>query len=220
MSALANRFGCRLVTQIGSVIASLGFLLSYWATSVLWLDITFGVIGGQWRVHWSGAAAAAATVVEADGGGSRDARRVTDCLSQGRLMLLPPPLLQHPPPPLCLCCREGDMKHSFDRPSLLLLLSFASRASLTVSLSSFLPPSFFLCPSFSFSSSLFPAFCLLIISRDWIWVHLSTSNRNRWLLLRIQTSVRDRHRRLWIRCVCLRPCALLQSRVAFPRASI
>uniref|UniRef100_A0A914UI00 Major facilitator superfamily (MFS) profile domain-containing protein n=2 Tax=Plectus sambesii TaxID=2011161 RepID=A0A914UI00_9BILA len=45
-SALANTFGCRKVTILGSLIASGGFLLSVFAPALPFLYITFGIIGG------------------------------------------------------------------------------------------------------------------------------------------------------------------------------
>jgi MFS family permease len=41
-----NKLGCRLTTIIGSLIASLGFILSYFATSIWYLYITIGLIVG------------------------------------------------------------------------------------------------------------------------------------------------------------------------------
>lgn len=46
MSALANRWGFRPVTIAGSFIAAIAFCLSYFATDVVFLYITYGVIGG------------------------------------------------------------------------------------------------------------------------------------------------------------------------------
>uniref|UniRef100_A0A1Q3F8J6 Putative monocarboxylate transporter n=1 Tax=Culex tarsalis TaxID=7177 RepID=A0A1Q3F8J6_CULTA len=46
VSALANRWGFRPVTIIGAVIASIGFVLSYYATSLAFLYVTYGIIGG------------------------------------------------------------------------------------------------------------------------------------------------------------------------------
>ncbi|KAF5273450.1 hypothetical protein FQA39_LY07467 [Lamprigera yunnana] len=45
-SALANRYGFRLVAILGSVISAVVFGLSYFASSVLQLCIIYGVIGG------------------------------------------------------------------------------------------------------------------------------------------------------------------------------
>lgn len=46
VSALANRWGFRVVTIIGAIIASSCFALSYFATSVFYLYIVYGVCGG------------------------------------------------------------------------------------------------------------------------------------------------------------------------------
>ncbi|KAL5288108.1 hypothetical protein ACFFRR_008765 [Megaselia abdita] len=46
VSAMANRYGFRPVTMCGAVIASIAFALSYCATSVEYLFITYGIIGG------------------------------------------------------------------------------------------------------------------------------------------------------------------------------
>ncbi|KAI1285367.1 Monocarboxylate transporter 14 [Halotydeus destructor] len=46
VSGLANKYGCRRVTIIGSFISSIGFMLSVWSKSVLWMALTFGVVGG------------------------------------------------------------------------------------------------------------------------------------------------------------------------------
>lgn len=46
VSALANRWGFRPVTIIGAVIASIGFVLSYYAPSLGFLYVTYGIIGG------------------------------------------------------------------------------------------------------------------------------------------------------------------------------
>lgn len=49
VAGLAGRYGCRTVTIVGSVIGALGFFLSFWADSVLFLYCSFGVIGGKHR---------------------------------------------------------------------------------------------------------------------------------------------------------------------------
>lgn len=46
VSAMANRWGFRLVTIIGSFIASAAFAASAWANSLMYLYISFGIIGG------------------------------------------------------------------------------------------------------------------------------------------------------------------------------
>lgn len=45
-SALANRYGFRLVAIFGSLIGAAAFAVSYFATSVQFLCITYGVLGG------------------------------------------------------------------------------------------------------------------------------------------------------------------------------
>lgn len=46
-SAIANGYGFRLVAIFGSILAAAGFALSSIATSVTFLCITYGVIGGK-----------------------------------------------------------------------------------------------------------------------------------------------------------------------------
>ncbi|XP_055916153.1 uncharacterized protein LOC129948997 [Eupeodes corollae] len=46
VSALANRYGFRPVTMVGAVFAALSFGLSYYATSVEFLFISYGFLGG------------------------------------------------------------------------------------------------------------------------------------------------------------------------------
>ena len=45
-SALTNKYGCRMVTIMGSIVATMGFLLSIAAPSLEILCITFGLISG------------------------------------------------------------------------------------------------------------------------------------------------------------------------------
>ncbi|RZB40364.1 monocarboxylate transporter 10 [Asbolus verrucosus] len=45
-SAVANRYGFRLVAIVGSVLGAAAFALSYFATGVQYLCVTFGVLGG------------------------------------------------------------------------------------------------------------------------------------------------------------------------------
>lgn len=45
MSALANRYGFRLVAILGSVISCGAFVLSYFSTSIEFLYISYGVLG-------------------------------------------------------------------------------------------------------------------------------------------------------------------------------
>lgn len=46
-SALANKFGFRTVAITGSVLGALAFILSYFATNVEFLCISYGIIGGK-----------------------------------------------------------------------------------------------------------------------------------------------------------------------------
>ncbi|XP_076657053.1 monocarboxylate transporter 12 isoform X1 [Halictus rubicundus] len=46
VSALANRYGFRLVAILGSVISCAAFVLSYFSTSIEFLYISYGVLGG------------------------------------------------------------------------------------------------------------------------------------------------------------------------------
>ncbi|XP_020297605.1 monocarboxylate transporter 12 isoform X3 [Pseudomyrmex gracilis] len=46
VSALANRYGFRLVAILGSVISCFAFVLSYFSTSIEYLYISYGAIGG------------------------------------------------------------------------------------------------------------------------------------------------------------------------------
>lgn len=46
VSALTNRFGCRVVTMIGSIVSCIAFLLSTMAPNVDVLMLTYGVMGG------------------------------------------------------------------------------------------------------------------------------------------------------------------------------
>ena len=47
VSALANRFGCRIVSIVGSIIAGLAFAISQFSPSIDVLILTYGVMGGQ-----------------------------------------------------------------------------------------------------------------------------------------------------------------------------
>lgn len=47
VSALANRYGFRIVTILGAIIACLSFVASSFATSIEFLCITYGVLGGK-----------------------------------------------------------------------------------------------------------------------------------------------------------------------------
>jgi len=46
-SALANRFGCRIVSIVGSVIAGVFFIISQFSPNIDVLIFTYGVMGGQ-----------------------------------------------------------------------------------------------------------------------------------------------------------------------------
>jgi MFS family permease len=46
VSALTNKFGCRAVCVAGSVISTVAFVLSIFCTSVNWLMLVYGFIGG------------------------------------------------------------------------------------------------------------------------------------------------------------------------------
>ncbi|KAI3380625.1 hypothetical protein SNEBB_001641 [Seison nebaliae] len=45
-SMITNKFGCRITTMSGAVIAAIGFCASSFVTEVNWLFLTMGVIGG------------------------------------------------------------------------------------------------------------------------------------------------------------------------------
>ena len=45
-SVLANRYGCRTVTIIGSVVASAGFVASTFSPNIYVMILTYGVIAG------------------------------------------------------------------------------------------------------------------------------------------------------------------------------
>ena len=45
--ALVDRFGCRLVAMAGSLIASFGFGISYFAKNLVFLYFSVGVTGGN-----------------------------------------------------------------------------------------------------------------------------------------------------------------------------
>lgn len=47
VSALANRYGFRLVAIMGSFVSAAAFCLSYFATSVEFLFISYGFLGGK-----------------------------------------------------------------------------------------------------------------------------------------------------------------------------
>lgn len=47
VSALANRYGFRIVTIIGAIITGTCFALSYFASSVLYMFLIYGTLGGK-----------------------------------------------------------------------------------------------------------------------------------------------------------------------------
>lgn len=46
VSGLANKYGFRPVTIVGAIISSFAFGISYFATSVTYLYLSYGVLGG------------------------------------------------------------------------------------------------------------------------------------------------------------------------------
>lgn len=46
VSALANKFGCRTVCIVGSLISTAAFALSIFSPNVVWLMLTYGFVGG------------------------------------------------------------------------------------------------------------------------------------------------------------------------------
>lgn len=48
-SGLVNKFGCRVVTITGSVIAATGFILGSFAPNIDILILTYGVLGGKYN---------------------------------------------------------------------------------------------------------------------------------------------------------------------------
>ena len=47
VSALANRFGCKIVGIIGSVLAGISFVISQWSPNINVMILTYGVMGGK-----------------------------------------------------------------------------------------------------------------------------------------------------------------------------
>jgi len=45
-SALTNRYGCRNVTIIGAIMASIGFIISIWAPNIYYLYFSYGIVAG------------------------------------------------------------------------------------------------------------------------------------------------------------------------------
>ena len=52
VSALANRFGCRAVAIVGSVMACLSFVASTFSPNIDWLIVTYGAMGGTCRFYF------------------------------------------------------------------------------------------------------------------------------------------------------------------------
>lgn len=46
-SALTNRYGCRVVTIAGAIVAAIGFILSLFAPNIYYLFFSFGVLSGK-----------------------------------------------------------------------------------------------------------------------------------------------------------------------------
>lgn len=46
MSALVDRYGCRSMTIVGGIISAIGFILSSFGKSIVFMYLTFGVIAG------------------------------------------------------------------------------------------------------------------------------------------------------------------------------
>lgn len=46
VSGLVNRYEARPVMIAGAVFSSFAFFISYWAHSIFWLMLTFGIMGG------------------------------------------------------------------------------------------------------------------------------------------------------------------------------
>lgn len=49
-SALCQRFSCRAVVFVGGIFCAMGMILSYFATSLLHLLFTFGILTGEWSL--------------------------------------------------------------------------------------------------------------------------------------------------------------------------
>ena len=47
MSALSNKFGCKAVTIVGSILACFAYFISTYSTNVDVLILTYGALGGQ-----------------------------------------------------------------------------------------------------------------------------------------------------------------------------
>ena len=52
VSWLVNKYGCRTVTIAGAIVSSLGLGVSIFATNVLVLYITIGLVAGEFRLSF------------------------------------------------------------------------------------------------------------------------------------------------------------------------
>jgi len=50
-SALTNKFGCRIVSVAGTLIASFGFIISIWAPNIWFMYFSFGCVSGACTVR-------------------------------------------------------------------------------------------------------------------------------------------------------------------------
>ncbi|ESN94726.1 hypothetical protein HELRODRAFT_180055 [Helobdella robusta] len=50
LSRLIEKFGCRFVCMLGSILTSLGYILSYFASHVVYMCLSFGVLAGTHRL--------------------------------------------------------------------------------------------------------------------------------------------------------------------------
>ena len=46
-SILVNKFGCRFVTVLGTLVAALGFIISIFAPNIYFMYFSFGVVAGM-----------------------------------------------------------------------------------------------------------------------------------------------------------------------------
>lgn len=46
-SMLTNKFGCRIVTIVGTIIAASGFILSIFAPNIYFMYFSFGIVAGE-----------------------------------------------------------------------------------------------------------------------------------------------------------------------------
>lgn len=47
VSALAQRYDCRKITIIGSILAAIGFIISYFTNNIISLYFTYGILSGK-----------------------------------------------------------------------------------------------------------------------------------------------------------------------------